>query len=59
MLDYVACKEKRNKFLYYFKYFSITLYDFVDCPVFGSSLIYNTSAKHKQHECNTSNTNAA
>ena len=28
MLDYVACKEKRNKFLY----FSIILYDFVNCP---------------------------
>ena len=34
MLGYVACKEKRNKFLYYFTYFSIILYDFVNCPAF-------------------------
>ena len=25
---------------------------------FGSSLIYNMSARHEQHECDTSNTNA-
>ena len=34
MLDYVACKEKRNKFLYYFTYFSIILCDFVNFPAF-------------------------
>ena len=34
MLGYVACKEKRNKFLYHFIYFSIILYDFVNCPAF-------------------------
>ena len=34
MLDYVAYKEKRNKFLYYFSYFYIILYDFVNCPAF-------------------------
>ena len=34
MLDYVACKEKRNKFLYYLTYFSIILFDFVNCPAF-------------------------
>ena len=34
MLDYVACKEKRNKFLYYFAYFSM-LNDFVNCPAFA------------------------
>ena len=34
MLDYVACKEKRNKFLYYFTYSSIILYDFVNCQTF-------------------------
>ena len=30
MLDYGACKEKRNKFSYFF----IILYDFVNCPAF-------------------------
>ena len=34
MLDYVACKEKRNKFLYYFTYFYIILYDFANWPAF-------------------------
>ena len=34
MLDCVACKEKRSKFLYYFTYFYIILYDFVNCPAF-------------------------
>ena len=34
MLGYVACKEKRNKFLYYFTYFSIILYDFVNFSAF-------------------------
>ena len=34
MLDYVACKEKRNKFLCYFTYFSM-LSDFVNCPAFA------------------------
>ena len=34
MLDYVACKEKRNKFLYYFTCFNIILYDFISCPAF-------------------------
>ena len=33
MLDCVACKEKRNK-LYYFTYFYIILYDFINCPAF-------------------------
>ena len=33
MLDYVACKEKRNTFLHYFTYFYI-LYDFVNGPAF-------------------------
>ena len=33
VLDYVAGKEKRNKFLYYFTYFSM-LSDFVNCPAF-------------------------
>ena len=31
--NYVACKEKGNKFLYYFTYFYIILYNF-DCPAF-------------------------
>ena len=26
------------------------------CVIFRSSLIYNTSARHEQHECNTCNT---
>ena len=34
MLDYVACKEKINKFLYYLTDFSIILYDFVNFPAF-------------------------
>ena len=34
MLDCVACKEKRNIILYYFTYFYIILYDFVNCPAF-------------------------
>ena len=34
MLDYVACNKERNKFFYYFTYFSIILYDFVNCPAF-------------------------
>ena len=34
MLGYAECKEKRDKFLFYFTYFSITLYDFVNCPAF-------------------------
>ena len=34
MLDYVACKEKRNKFLYYFTYISIILCDFVNFLAF-------------------------
>ena len=35
MLDYIAYKEKRNKFLYYyFTYFSIILNYFVNCPAF-------------------------
>ena len=34
MLDYVSCKEKRKKFLYYFTYFSIVLSDTVNCPTF-------------------------
>ena len=34
MLAYVVCKEKGNKFLYYFTYFSIILYDFVNCSAF-------------------------
>ena len=33
MLDCVACKEKRNK-LYYFTYFYIILYDFINCQTF-------------------------
>ena len=33
MLYYVACKEKGNKFLCYFTYFYIILYNF-DCPAF-------------------------
>ena len=33
MLYYDACKEKGNKFLYYFTYFYIILYNF-DCPAF-------------------------
>ena len=34
MLGYVECKEKRDKFLFHFTYFFITLYDFVNCPAF-------------------------
>ena len=34
MLDYVACKERRNEFLCYFTYFPIILHDFVNCPTF-------------------------
>ena len=34
MLGYIACKEKRNTFLYYFTYFYIILYDFVNGPAF-------------------------
>ena len=33
MLHCVACKEKKNK-LHYFPYFSIILYDFINCPAF-------------------------
>ena len=33
MLDCVACKEKRNN-SYYFTYFFIILYDFINCPAF-------------------------
>ena len=29
------------------------------CPYWWSSLIYNRSARHEQHECDKSNTNAA
>ena len=32
MLDFIACK-KRNK-LYYFTYFYIILYDFINCLAF-------------------------
>ena len=32
-LDCVACKEKRKK-LYYFTYFHVVLYDFMNCPAF-------------------------
>ena len=34
MLDCVACKERRNIILYYFTYFYIILYDFINCPTF-------------------------
>ena len=48
VLDYVAGKEKRNKFLYYFTYFSIMLPDFVNCPAFvdiKQSLHYKVAAE--------------
>ena len=31
MLDCVACKKKN---IFYFTYFYITLYDFINCPAF-------------------------
>ena len=34
MLDCVACKEKRSIILYYFTYFYIILYDFINYPAF-------------------------
>ena len=34
MLDCVACKEKRKINLYYFTYFYIILYDFINYPAF-------------------------
>ena len=34
MLDCVACKEKRNINLFYFTYFYMILYDFINCPAF-------------------------
>ena len=36
MLDCVACKKKKKKKinLYYFTYFYIILYDFINCPAF-------------------------
>ena len=33
MLDYIACKEKRN-ILYYLTHFYIILHDFINCPAF-------------------------
>ena len=34
MLDCVACKEKRNINSFYFTYFYMILYDFINCPAF-------------------------
>ena len=34
MSDCVACKEKGSIILYYFTYFYIILYDFINCPAF-------------------------
>ena len=33
MLDCVACKKKK-KLTYYFIYFDMILYDFINCPAF-------------------------